>query len=131
MAFESDVRIVALAVVRYRVWVRTGQVDSAELDPDAHVHLCLYGERGDTGKRLVSFMQSDHKEKFLEGQVRLNLPRLGHQQMRSRSLIRSEFSFLAAKVTKRTTSCWRSEFGSIHRPNAVMQRGSLHGNQRE
>ena len=44
-------------------------VDSAEPDSDAHIYLCLYGERGDTGKRVISFMESDHKEKFQEGQV--------------------------------------------------------------
>ena len=61
--------ITFLAVVRYKIWIHTGAVDSAEPDSDAHIYLCLYGERGDTGKRVISFMESDHKEKFQEGQV--------------------------------------------------------------
>ena len=61
--------ILFLAVIRYKIWIHTGAVHSAEPDSDAHIYLCLYGERGDTGKRVISFMESDHKEKFQEGQV--------------------------------------------------------------
>ena len=58
-----------LAVVKYKIWVYTGKMDSAEPDSEAHIYLCLNGERGDSGKRVISFMDSDQKEKFQEGQV--------------------------------------------------------------
>ena len=67
--YHSRFAIPFLAVVRYKIWIHTGAVDSAEPDSDAHIYLCLYGERGDSGKRVISFMESDHKEKFQEGQV--------------------------------------------------------------
>ncbi len=52
---------------KYKVWVHTGKEDGS--DTDANVYLCLYGERGDTGKRVISYMESDHDDKFIEGQV--------------------------------------------------------------
>ena len=63
----------SVSVIKYRVWVYTGKVRSAEPDPDVHIFLCLYGDKGDSGKRIISFMDSDQDEKFLEGQVNKNI----------------------------------------------------------
>lgn len=40
-----------LSVARYRVTVCTGELEGA--GTDANVYLCLYGDVGDTGERLL------------------------------------------------------------------------------
>lgn len=63
----TPIYLLVFSVSKYKVWVYTGKEDGS--DTDATVHLCLYGERGDTGKRVISYMEADHDEKFREGQV--------------------------------------------------------------
>lgn len=58
----------ALLVVRYHVDVHTGQLKQAETESD--VSLCLFGERGDSGLRLL--YKSNMPVKFQRGQVRLH-----------------------------------------------------------
>ncbi|XP_072460708.1 lipoxygenase homology domain-containing protein 1-like isoform X3 [Notamacropus eugenii] len=52
-------------IVRYHVYVYTGQLKEAETT--SAVYLCLYGERGDSGVRLLH--KSDMPIKFQRGQV--------------------------------------------------------------
>nr|XP_006814608.1 PREDICTED: lipoxygenase homology domain-containing protein 1-like [Saccoglossus kowalevskii] len=54
-----------LPMVRYFVQVYTG--DEPGSDTDANVYICIYGDRGDTGKRLLH--RSDISDKFQQGQV--------------------------------------------------------------
>ena len=49
----------------YQVHVYTGSEPSA--DTDANVYIMLFGERGDTGRRLLQ--RSNNERKFQEGQV--------------------------------------------------------------
>lgn len=58
---------IALAVVRYHVDVYTGQLKQAETESE--VYLCLYGERGDSGLRLLH--RSNMPVRFQRGQVSL------------------------------------------------------------
>ena len=58
----------ALPVVRYHVDVHTGQLKQA--DTESEVSLCLYGERGDSGLRLL--YKSNMTVKFQRGQVSLH-----------------------------------------------------------
>lgn len=60
------VGLFVLAVVKYRVQTYTGSLPGS--DTDANVHVNLFGERGDMGKRIL--FQSNNETKFLEGQVR-------------------------------------------------------------
>ncbi|XP_077022879.1 oxygen-regulated protein 1 isoform X2 [Tamandua tetradactyla] len=52
-------------LVRYCVYVHTGQLNHAETKME--VYLCLYGERGDAGLRLLH--QSNMPKKFQRGQI--------------------------------------------------------------
>ncbi|XP_049716399.1 uncharacterized protein LOC126062684 [Elephas maximus indicus] len=52
-------------LVRYHVYVHTGQVKQAETESE--VYLCLYGERGDSGLRLM--YKSNMPIKFQRGQT--------------------------------------------------------------
>uniref|UniRef100_A0A4X2KD29 Oxygen-regulated protein 1 n=1 Tax=Vombatus ursinus TaxID=29139 RepID=A0A4X2KD29_VOMUR len=52
-------------IVRYHVYVYTGQLKEAETT--SAVYLCLYGERGDSGVRLLH--KSDMPIKFQRGQI--------------------------------------------------------------
>ncbi|XP_007487288.3 oxygen-regulated protein 1 [Monodelphis domestica] len=52
-------------IVRYHVYVYTGQLKEAETT--SAVYLCLYGERGDSGVRLL--YKSDKPIKFQRGQI--------------------------------------------------------------
>ena len=52
-------------MVKYQVLVDTGKVTGA--DTDANVYVNLYGERGDTGKRVL--VNSNNPVNFQEGQV--------------------------------------------------------------
>ena len=54
-----------IPVFDYEVQTYTANVPGA--DTDAHVYITLFGERGDSGKRLL--FQSNHRNKFQEGQV--------------------------------------------------------------
>lgn len=56
----------ALSVVRYHVDVYTGQLKQAKTESE--VSLCLYGERGDSGLRLLH--RSNMPVRFQRGQVR-------------------------------------------------------------
>ncbi|XP_006871926.1 PREDICTED: uncharacterized protein LOC102810528 [Chrysochloris asiatica] len=52
-------------LVRYQVYIHTGQLKQA--DTESEVYLCLYGERGDSGLRLMH--NSNMPIKFQRGQV--------------------------------------------------------------
>ncbi|XP_070556277.1 uncharacterized protein [Ptychodera flava] len=54
-----------LPTFKYFIHVYTG--DEPGADTDANVYICIYGDRGDTGKRLLH--RSDNKELFQQGQV--------------------------------------------------------------
>jgi hypothetical protein len=56
-----------LSVMRYYVDVYTGQLKQAETESE--VSLCLYGERGDSGLRLLH--KSNMPVRFQRGQVSL------------------------------------------------------------
>lgn len=56
---------IASAVVRYHVDVHTGQVRQEATESE--VSLCLYGERGDSGLRLLH--RSNMPVRFQRGQV--------------------------------------------------------------
>lgn len=56
---------IALSVVRYHVDVYTGQLKQAKTESE--VSLCLYGERGDSGLRLLH--RSNMPVRFQRGQV--------------------------------------------------------------
>lgn len=53
--------------VSYQVYVYTGHLEDAETD--SSVYLCIYGERGDSGLRLLH--KSDKVVKFQRGMVSL------------------------------------------------------------
>ena len=52
----------------YKYEVQTYTADALGADTDANVYITLFGERGDSGRRLLH--QSDHRVKFEQGQVR-------------------------------------------------------------
>ena len=52
-------------VLKYHVMVYTGEDDGS--DTDANVYLNIYGEKGDTGKRVLLVSNNDHK--FRSGQI--------------------------------------------------------------
>lgn len=53
-------------VFKYYVLVHTGDVDEA--DTNAEVYLNIFGEKGDTGKRVL--LNSNNISKFRSGQVK-------------------------------------------------------------
>lgn len=53
-------------VARYRVTVCTGELEGA--GTDANVYLCLYGDVGDTGERLLYNSRNDN-DLFEKGNV--------------------------------------------------------------
>lgn len=55
-----------LPVARYRVTVCTGELEGA--GTDANVYLCLYGDAGDTGERLL-FNCRNNTDLFEKGNV--------------------------------------------------------------
>ena len=60
---------ILFSVVKYNMTVFTGNVKGADADMEAEVYIILFGERGDTGKRILSRLRSDQAIKFQEGQV--------------------------------------------------------------
>ncbi|XP_077990949.1 uncharacterized protein LOC144445282 [Glandiceps talaboti] len=54
-----------LPMLKYFVQVYTG--DEPGADTDANVYICIYGDRGDTGRRLLH--RSDNADKFQQAQV--------------------------------------------------------------
>lgn len=58
-----------LPVARYRVTVCTGELEGA--GTDANVYLCLYGDAGDTGERLL-FNCRNNTDLFEKGNVSCN-----------------------------------------------------------
>lgn len=63
--------LIFISVFKYYVLIHTGDVDDAETN--AEVYLKIFGEKGDTGKRVL--LNSNNSHKFRTGQVR-NYPRL-------------------------------------------------------
>ena len=57
---------VLILVVSYTIQTHTSTDPGA--DTDADVYVTLFGDRGDTGRRLL--MHSDNEDMFQEGQVR-------------------------------------------------------------
>ncbi|XP_030070331.1 lipoxygenase homology domain-containing protein 1 [Microcaecilia unicolor] len=53
------------AIVKYQVYVHTGHLEEAETD--SPIYMCIHGERGDSGMRLLN--KSDLPVKFQRGQV--------------------------------------------------------------
>lgn len=64
-----------LPVARYRVTVCTGELRNA--GTDANVYLCLYGDVGDTGERLL-FNCKNNVDMFLKGNVSCSSVPLPH-----------------------------------------------------
>lgn len=54
-----------LPILLYQIRIYTGKDPGS--DTDANVFICLHGERGDTGKRVL--VNSNNSSKFQEGQV--------------------------------------------------------------
>ena len=57
---------VLVAVVQYEVMVELGQVNPEAADNE--VYVCMYGDQGGTGKRLLKHSKSN-SEKFKQKQV--------------------------------------------------------------
>lgn len=62
---KSNHVFLCVLVLHYQVHVYTGSQPNA--DTEANVYIMLFGERGDTGRRLL--MRSDNDVTFQEGQV--------------------------------------------------------------
>ena len=64
--------LIFISVFKYYVLIHTGDVDDAETN--AEVYLKIFGEKGDTGKRVL--LNSNNSHKFRTGQVRNYPPSL-------------------------------------------------------
>nr|XP_020861600.1 lipoxygenase homology domain-containing protein 1 isoform X4 [Phascolarctos cinereus] len=91
-------------IVRYHVYVYTGQLKEAETT--SAVYLCLYGERGDSGVRLLH--KSDMPIKFQRGQI-------DKFQVEAVSLGKLKKALLLCEATD-LSQCWYCEKVIVREP---------------
>uniref|UniRef100_A0A673VN22 Oxygen-regulated protein 1 n=1 Tax=Suricata suricatta TaxID=37032 RepID=A0A673VN22_SURSU len=96
-------------LVRYHVDIHTGQLRQAETESE--VFLCLYGERGDSGLRLLD--KSNMPVKFQRGQVdtfqveAVSLGRLGKVLLRCEASDGSQYWYCEKVVVRDPgATCW-------------------------